>query len=190
MTDQEFAKIAKAIQTYYPRENIMPNQQAIELWFNELCDLEYTPVAAALRRWVATQKWSPSIAELRREVMNICKGEAPDWGKAWESVIDAVHVHGFYEYNAAMESLDETTRAVVDRIGWDNICLSDNHEATRANFRMIYENVVKRETEERQLSPLLVEHINDIQKKLGVSENEKKSITMQGMHAAENRLPR
>lgn len=180
MTEAEFAKIAKAIGTYYPRENIMPNEQAIQLWYNELCDLEYAPTAAALRRWVSTQKWSPSIAELREATMTVCYGAAPDWGAAWETVIDAVHVHGFYEYNAAMNSLDETTRQVVDRIGWDNICLSDNHEATRANFRMIYENVVKRKTEERQLAPQLVEHINEIQKKLE-GNNGKKYISVQGM---------
>lgn len=178
MTEEEFTKIAKAIRTYYPRENIMPNEQAIQLWYNELCDLEYAPTAAALRRWVSTQKWSPSIAELREATMTVCYGQTRDWGAAWETVIDAVHAHGYYEYNAAMASLDETTRSVVDRIGWDNICLSENHEATRANFRMIYEQVTARKKEERQISPLLLETINSIQARLEAKSDGKKQISV------------
>lgn len=33
MTKKEFAKIAMALKTYYPKESLLPNEQAMELWF-------------------------------------------------------------------------------------------------------------------------------------------------------------
>lgn len=38
MTKREFGLFAAAIRTYYPRENILPNEQAHDLWFRQLQD--------------------------------------------------------------------------------------------------------------------------------------------------------
>ena len=42
----------------------------------------------------------------------------------------------------ALESMTEETRICVKRIGWQNICMSNNVSADRANFRMIYEQEI------------------------------------------------
>ena len=41
MTRKEFAIIASGIRTYYPRENILPNDQSMELWFRQLEDIGF-----------------------------------------------------------------------------------------------------------------------------------------------------
>ena len=33
MTKKEFAIFAAALKTYYPREQLLPNSEAMELWF-------------------------------------------------------------------------------------------------------------------------------------------------------------
>lgn len=63
MTKQEFGKLAAAIRTYYPKENILPNQQAIELWYSHLKTMPYNLACAVLNKWVAENKWSPTIAD-------------------------------------------------------------------------------------------------------------------------------
>jgi hypothetical protein len=57
MTKQEFATFAMALKTYYPREQILPNQQAMELWYRELQDIPMQVAEATLRKWVSTNKW-------------------------------------------------------------------------------------------------------------------------------------
>lgn len=71
MTKQEFAILASAIRTYYPKEKILPNQQAMQLWFIHLQDIPYRVAEIALEKWVINNKWSPTIADLREYVKKV-----------------------------------------------------------------------------------------------------------------------
>ena len=56
----------------------------------------------------------------------------------------AVSRFGMYNQAEALESLDELTRKCTKRLGFGNICTSENITADRANFRMIYEQEANR----------------------------------------------
>lgn len=71
MSKQEFAILASAIRTYYPKEKILPNQQAMQLWFTHLQDIPYKVAEIALEKWVINNKWSPTIADLREYVKKV-----------------------------------------------------------------------------------------------------------------------
>lgn len=64
MTRKEFGLFAMAIKTYYPKENLIPNEQAMELWYQQLQDIHYDIACRMLNEWVRENKWSPSIAEI------------------------------------------------------------------------------------------------------------------------------
>lgn len=64
MDKKEFATFAMALKTYYPRETLLPNTQAMELWYKQLQNLPLVVAEIALEKWVATNKWSPSISDL------------------------------------------------------------------------------------------------------------------------------
>lgn len=148
MTRQEFSLFASALRTYYSRENILPNPQAMELWWRQLQDVPYDAAEAILNKWVATNKWSPSIADIRESIAEIQRGgPAPDWGDAWEQAMRAIRRFGSYEEAAALESLPPLTRETVKRLGYRSLCLSENQIADRANFRQVYEILEKREVE-------------------------------------------
>lgn len=151
MNKKEFAIIASALKTYYPRENLLPNAPAMELWFNQLQDIPYKVAETALNKWVATNKWSPSIADLREQANEVLNGVIPDWGSGWEQVEKAITRYGSYRPTEALESMDELTRETVKRIGFVNICQSENPTAERANFRMIYEQLAQRKKQDAQI---------------------------------------
>jgi len=155
MTKQEFATFAMALRTYYPKENILPNQQAMELWYREVCDIPYNVAEAALRKWVVNNKWSPSIADIREMTSTVTQGEIPDWGEAWNTVCSAIRTYGSYKIQEAMESFDELTYKAVQRLGFRNLCMSENVSADRANFRMIYEQLAERKRKEGNMPPQL-----------------------------------
>lgn len=162
MNKKEFAIWVSALQTYFPRYNLLPNAEAISLWYDELGDIPYELLNTALRKWVNTEKWPPSIAELRALCVEIVQGQLPDWGEAWWEVIKAVGRYGIYRPEEALASLSPHARAAADRIGWRDICNSENLEATRAQFRQVYEICVKRDTEAKQLPASLRETIQQI----------------------------
>lgn len=164
-----------ALRTYYPRENLLPNDQALALWYEQLKDLDYTEAETALKAWVATNKWSPSIAELREQAAEIRNGAIQDWSEAWEQVIKAIGRFGYYDEERAMNSMDEMTQVVVKRLGFRNLCMSENLTAERANFRMIYEQIATRKKKEQQIPPQVLEAMRSLQQ----GSREKKLIEME-----------
>ena len=151
MNKSEFAAFAMALKTYYPKEELLPNEQAVELWFMQLQDLDYRLAETVLNKWVAVNKWSPTIADIREEAANICAGELPDWAEGWEKVLKAIANYGMYRPQEALECLDAITRLCVERLGFINLCLSENIAADRANFRKIYEAYAERQKRENQI---------------------------------------
>jgi hypothetical protein len=164
---KEFAIFASALRTYYPKENLLPNEQAMQLWFNQLYDIPYKVAEVTLNKWVATNKWSPSIADIREQATGLTQGEAKEWGDAWQEVLRAISKFGSYREDEALASLDDTTRTVVRRLGFRNLCFSEEIQVDRANFRMIYEREIQRERQDAQLPPKLKELITNTTLLLG-----------------------
>lgn len=166
MNKREFAIFASALRTYYPKENILPNEQALELWFKQLQDIPYNVAEVTLNKWVAINKWSPTIADIRVGATEIVEGGAKEWGDAWQEVLRAINKYGSYREQEALESLDDVTRQAVKRLGFKNICMSEELQVDRANFRMIYEQEQERKKQDAQLPPKLKELIEGIAKPL------------------------
>ncbi len=151
MDKKEFSIFASALRTYYPREKLLPNEQAMTLWYNQLQDIPYKVAEATLNKWVAIEKWSPSIADIRQLATELVNGATKDWGDGWEQVEKGIRRYGIYREAEALEDMDELTRQAVKRLGFKNLCLSDNMQADRANFRMIYEQLAERKEKEAQI---------------------------------------
>lgn len=162
MDKKEFSIFASALRTYYPREKLLPNEPAMQLWYNQLQDIPYKLAETALNKWVALEKWSPSIADIRQLTAEMVNGEPEDWGESWRQVEHAIHRYGMYREEEALASLDETTRQVVKRLGFKNLCTSETPATERANFRMIYEQIVERRTKNAQIPERLRLIIQDM----------------------------
>lgn len=172
MTKQEFSLFAAALRTYYPKEKILPNEQAMQLWYTQLQDLDYKLAVLVLNKWVATNKWSPSIADIREQAAEANKGQSKDWGEAWHDVLLSIGKYGSYQEQAALESFDELTRQAVKRLGYRNICLSEDINVDRANFRMIYEQLEQRQKQDAQIPSKLKEMLEQVSKPLIGGSNE------------------
>lgn len=170
MDRREFANFAMALRTYYPKEQILPNDQAMELWFRELQDIPFNVAEAALRKWVSTQKWSPSIAEIREMTANVVNGDQLTWAESWRKLKMAVGKYGLARQKEAMESFDPITRKCVERFGYRDFCMSDerNEMADRAHYQRIFETVANREKVNQQMALPLQEAIAQIQQSNGL----------------------
>lgn len=157
MNEHEFATIAAAVKSAYPNANLMPDNRSKDVWFAMLKDMDYTICMVAIKELISTKKFPPSIAEIRECCATIAVGELPDWGEGWRKVEKAIGSCGMYQEEEALKRMDETTRQCVKRLGWKTICCSENIVAERANFRMLYEQIVNRQRKEAQLSKGLKE---------------------------------
>lgn len=174
MNQKEFVFFASALKTYYPKDGLLPNNQAMELWFRQLQDIPYNVAEAALNKWVATNKWSPTIADIREMSTAVANGETPDWGEGWEQVLAAIRKFGMYRIGEAMESLDGITRQCVERLGFENICKSENIISDRAQFRAMYEQLADRDKKNNQISDglkITMQNIRD-----GIAQREQDAL--------------
>lgn len=156
MDKKEFALFASAFRTYYSKENLLPNSQAMELWFRQLQDIPFPVAEATLNKWVATNKWSPSIAEIREMCAVIVNGEPRTWQDGWDAVLTAIRKFGYYNPKDAMaylDGVDPIAASCALKMGWRNLCTSENAVADRAAFRGCYEIMAKRE-QQAQILPL------------------------------------
>ena len=90
-------------------------------------------------------------------------GDKPLWSDGWDQVLRAVRKYGSYRPVEAMESMDEITREAVRRLGYKELCMSENIMAERAQFRMIFEQIVDRRQTNSQISVNLAQLIEGIQ---------------------------
>lgn len=152
MTEKEFAHWAMAAQGYYSTETkFLATNEVMSLWYEQLKDLDYKVAEAALNKYVATNEWSPKISQIREIAASITIGNIADWGEAWHEVTTAIRRYGSYRAGDALDSLSPLTRKAVERLGYYQLCASENVAADRANFRMIYEQLQQREKQQAQL---------------------------------------
>lgn len=151
MSRQEFAVIAAALGSAYGEKRYMQSKQDADLWYSMLKDIDYAVCETAVRQLIATVKFHPTIAEIREKAAMLKTDTIRDWSEAWGSVVYAIRRYGMYREQEAVEGLDSLTAKCVRYLGYQNLCLSESPETDRANFRMMYQNLAKREQEDRQL---------------------------------------
>ena len=158
MEYSEFCNIAAVLKSVY--NNVFLTEQSVEIWYQMLSDLDYGVTSKAVKNWISTQKWAPTIADIRAGVVDLVSDPEPDWSEGWEAVIRAVGRWGMHREKEALESMPETARKTVQRMGWKNICLSEEVSVERANFRQIYVNIAEKEKKERTQKGGLLEKDN------------------------------
>lgn len=146
MTKEEWSLLVKVVKSAYPNQTFCPDNYSLELYYRMLHDIPYETLNLAVQRHIATNRYPPSISELRG-----CMAQKTDWSEGWEEVKRSMRLYGAPREKEALDSMSPLTRKIVQRLGYQTLCMSDNEMADRANFRMIYEQESKRETETAML---------------------------------------
>jgi hypothetical protein len=166
MTQIETAALLGILRVTYPRfyADIPPEdiKISVDTWTLMLSDTSFEVAQVALQRLIATSKFPPTIAEMRESISAVRYPSMLDSGEAWGEVTEAIRNYGYYRQEEAMASMCEPVRLAVQRMGWRELCMSENGMADRAHFLRIYESMVKRTKEENQLPIALKEAIKAI----------------------------
>jgi len=159
MTSNETTILLGMLRAVYPRfyADISPDEVAVivNTWTFMLSDTTLEVAQVALQRLIATSKFPPTIAEMRESIAAVQYAPLPDAGEAWGEVIEAIRSYGYYRQAEGLASLREPVRQVVQRMGWSDLCHSENDIADRAHFFRIYESMERRDRENKQLPAML-----------------------------------
>ncbi|WP_447579980.1 replicative helicase loader/inhibitor [Acinetobacter baumannii] len=117
------------------------------LWEKSLSDIEYGTAEKALLKVLSTSRFFPTIAELREAIADITNPRSIDAMEAWGLIGQAIRKYGFYRQAEAVASLPSDVADMVKRFTWRELCLSENIDTIRAQFRMAWETQSKRKKE-------------------------------------------
>jgi hypothetical protein len=133
------------------------------MWHKAFEDQPFSVVFGAVSKYILHQKFPPTIADIREEVIRMTNPQAMKSGEeAWEEVILAIKKFGFYRQAEGIKTLDEPTRRAVMTIGWGNICKSESIGIERSNFYKLYEALNKGQKEKAVLPNALYEAIQTV----------------------------
>ena len=166
MTKDEFRVLAKGLKAVYTQPNFLPDAEAIQIWYELLKDLDYATANIAIQKHMVSSKYPPTIADIREQATEVSYGQAPLWSDGWEQVLRAMRLYGSYRLQEALDSMDDLTRKAVERLGFKELCMSENIAVDRANFRMVFEQLANREYETKKFPLSLQNSIEDIQRSL------------------------
>lgn len=149
MTVDEFAKLADAIKTYFPRDNMLPTDESMELWFDMLNDLDYQSASASLKKHVASSRFPPTIADIREGATDFTAPQELNEMEAWSIVSKAIRNSG---YNS-VEEFEKLPPLVQKSVGLPSQlrtwALDENYneEVVSSNFIKCYRTELARQKE-------------------------------------------
>lgn len=111
-------------------------------WTSMLEDMPLDVGLAALKRHAATNKWPPSVAEIRAIATEAVVGRRRSGLDAWGDVRKAIGrwgLPGIDGKGTAPQFADELVARVVASMHWPSICNSTNEVADRAHFAKAYD---------------------------------------------------
>jgi hypothetical protein len=146
MNKSEFQKFFKYIASVTADTN--PSAEKTQVYWDALNDLPFDVAMVAARKVIATLEnpFLPMPAVFRGMAAQITGPNIPPAPDAWAEVLRAIRNFGSYKEPEALASLNPLTRKAVEAIGYRDLCLSENIDVIRGQFRMAYEALEKRET--------------------------------------------
>lgn len=161
MNKQEILKAVAPLQLAF-KGNL--DDARMRLYVEMLSDIPPQILEAAVKKLIMTNKFLPSIAEIRETAYGI-KGTisgtaAPDESEAWGEVIKAIRSVGYY---GKPKFSHEAITATVNNIGWQDICMTPNDgmNTLRAQFRRAYQLAAQRQKDNRDNAVLGISPNNE-----------------------------
>jgi hypothetical protein len=151
-------KIIELIKTQiqlYPNTTEMDGK-ALAYYASAISDIEDQYLVMAFRMHLETNKWFPSVSEIRAAAAELAgrRSGIPIPFEAWREVMDNAKqwVTGNHRSVDQHEWSHPLVKEAARLMGWEDICYSTNIESTRARFLQAYEQLKAREEHDLILS--------------------------------------
>ena len=114
MEREEFKILVKAMKAVYAQPTFIPDQDAFNVWYALLEDLSYEQMNLAVQKYMITEKFPPTIADIRQKANEIVQPDVDSLTEleAWSLVRKAISNSG-YHADEEFAKLPEVCRIAV-----------------------------------------------------------------------------
>lgn len=162
MTEQETIKVVTLIVMSYPSSEKFKDETSLKgmvaVWKSIFKDDNAQLVEMAVQKHISVNKWPPSIAEIREQMIDLVRPDIIPPDIAWSMVADVLYTETEFEHFDIDSVFPEPIARVVKTIGWHNLynlhCGSarGNKDGTdRVAFMDLYKPAYEREREQAML---------------------------------------
>ena len=164
MNKIETAQVLGYLSAAYPSAKV--TKETALVFYDLLKGLSATEVMSAAQELVRECDWFPSPAQLLKAVARSNGVLSPISAVAWQEVMAEVRRIG---QGSSPKFSHATTSAVVQVIGWREICMSENANVLRSNFLKLY-NDMSAALDRKTLSKVVSEGVDALASQKAIAE--------------------
>lgn len=173
MTREQFKVLVKAMKAVYTNPGFIPDQDAFDVWYSMLKDLDYAIANRAVQMHLQMEESPPTVAGIRKQSVKLKADETDDLNEtaAWSLVLKAIRRSTYYSEEEFAKLPATVQRAVASPKQlreWATLEDVDGKTLTviQSNFQRTFRAEQQRERERNKLSPdvlRLMRPLNNIQ---------------------------
>lgn len=183
MKREEFKTLVKGMKAVYAQPTFIPDQDAFNVWYELLKDLPYKQLNVAIQKYMLTERFPPTIADLRAKATEIVEPELEGMSEleAWAITRKAIGNSGYHAEEEFAKLPEACQMAVGSPANLREWALMDSDQVgtvEQSHFIRNYRTAVKRISEDRKIPNQIKALISEIQveKKIAAMENAKLEV--------------
>lgn len=146
MTREEFSIIVKGLKAVYTQQTFIPDKDAFNVWYELLKDIDYANCNMAVQRYIISERFPPTIADIRAYVFkNDKSNNGLNESYAWSLVRKAIS-DSSYHSEERFNELPETIQKAVGSANQLRVWATDgdfNDGVVQSNFLRSYRQVIE-----------------------------------------------
>lgn len=184
MTREEFKVLVKTMKAVYTHPSFIPDQDAFNVWYEMLKDLEYGIVSYAVKKYMQSEEKEPTVAGIRKHASQLLEnGGGLNEMAAWQMVVKAMRNSIYHAEEEFAKLPPIVQKAVVSPGQLSEWAMSEDIDGTwmnvtQSNFMRTYRAEVMREKEMRKLSPDILRLTGKTFEKISADNTEPKAMSV------------
>ena len=196
MTKDQFKILVKAMKAVYTNPGFIPDNDAFDVWYSMLKDLDYALASRAVQMHMQTEETPPTVAGIRKQSAKLKADETDDLNEtaAWSLVLKAIRRSTYYSDEEFAKLPPVVQRAVSSPRQlreWAMLEDVDGKTLTviQSNFQRTFRAEQQRERERSKLSPDVLKLMRTLNNPQIEDKPKELSIEEQRMISEENAKP-
>ena len=185
MTKEQFKVLVKAMKAVYTNPGFIPDQDAFDVWYSMLKDLDYAIASRAVQMHMQTVETPPTVAGIRKQTAKLQADESDDlnetaaWSMVWKAICNSGY-HAEEEFAKLPPVIQRAVHSPAQLREWALLENIDGKTITvlQSDFQRTFRAEQQRERERNKLSPDVLKlmrplnnpQIEDKPKELSVEE--------------------
>ena len=154
MERSEFSILVKAMKAVYSDPKFIADKDAFNVWYELLKDIPYAMCEASLHKYMATNKYPPTIADIRQSALEIATpdvmGEAEAWALVYKAICNSTY-HAREEFDKLPVDCQKAIGSPSILREWAGLATDEVNTVIQSNFMRVYKTTAKKTQEYKQL---------------------------------------